>query len=87
MINSAWIAAGLASLVGFVLMYIDTKLFSEERSRFVYLRNMVLNGLLVGCATFLMGSPSITDGFKQSGGVMHTVSDLGESMLTGEPNF
>lgn len=85
--NSAVITGVISSIVTILFMYIDTKLFSEKRSKFVYFRNMLLNGMLVGSAVYLLGSPTLTSSVVQSGGSLTTISDLGESMIGGEATF
>ena len=66
-----------ASLLGLALMYLDTKLLDNPKSRATYIKGMVMSGLVTWAVLYFLEG-----GFGSSSG-----SYLHEEILTGPPDF
>lgn len=95
--QTALIYGFLTALVAFVLMYLDTRLLDNPKTKTDYLKGMGLVGSIVGIGIILIGEANFEQavgildiGGMGRGGVDDDYSGLAsnsESIMTGEPNF
>ncbi len=76
-----------ASLVCFVLMYLDSKLFDEPRTKTTYLKNMAMVGGIIAFGIHSIGEANFNKAIGMSSSNVTLMGDLGEQIATGEPNF
>jgi hypothetical protein len=90
--NSALIVSIVSSITAMLFMYMDTKILDNPKSKFTYLKNMILVGAISYAIVYFMGNPSLS----QIGGSVaelpyqgttSLVTDIGQEIMTGMPNF
>jgi hypothetical protein len=83
----------IAAVIAWFFMYLDTRLLDNPKTKTTYIKNMMLIGGIVGFGVHLIGEDTFKDSFGGqggSGGSGHKssyLSDYGEEMLTGNPDF
>lgn len=87
---SPLLVAILASLLALVIMYIDSKLFDNPKSRGTYIKNMVLVGSITGFFIYLIGSGikfdiELDSGFV--GNMSNMTGGINEEIMTGLPQW
>ena len=87
--NSALLVSVLTMFVTLVFMYLDSKLLDNPKSKFTYLKNMILVGGISYAIVYFMGNPSVP---SQLGGnapycATSVISSINEEIMTGLPNF
>lgn len=70
----------LAAILALVLMYLDTKILDNPKTKSTYVKGMIMTGLITGLIIYFIGS----DGLSSSTQYMPA---LNEEILTGPPNF
>lgn len=95
MISYILIACGVA-IITWLCIYLDGRLFDKPKKKMVYFKIISLNVLIVMCTVWILTWLSPSDNIKdvvQSGGSIKIegptveLKDIGETMLSGEPNF
>lgn len=72
----------LGSLLALVLMYIDTKLFDNPKTKANYVRGMLMVGFIVWLMVYFLEKGGFSSGESSS-----FMPNLNEEILTGPPNF
>lgn len=100
--NSALIVSVLSAVTACLFMYLDTKIFDSPKTKFTYFKNMILVAGISYAIVYFMGSPSLPQvGGNALAGAALTASaiapgpetttslitDIGQEMMTGMPNF
>ena len=99
--NSALIVSVLSAATTMLFMYLDTKIFDNPKTKFTYLKNMMLIAGISYAIVYFMGSPVLPQigggalagaALTASASVAPEVStslmtDIGQEMMTGMPNF
>ena len=74
----------LAALSASVFMYLDSKLFDEEKRKSTYFKNMVLCGGIAASTLYFLHGNSHSNLSTNSKSL---VGGINEEILTGIPNF
>ncbi len=94
--NSALIASVFSAIVTWLFMYLDTKIFDSPKTKFTYVKNMILVSGITYTIVYFMGSPNLPQiggsALKSSAAVSipettSLMTDIGQEMMTGMPNF
>lgn len=75
----------LASLLALGLMYLDTKLLDNPKSKVTYIKGMTMVGIITWLLLYF-----IEGGFgtgNQAGGAVRYLPGLHEEIITGPPDF
>lgn len=86
------IVAIIASLVTWLFMYIDARLFDTPRSKFTYFKNMVLVSCISVAIVYFMGGGLTVSKFQVGGGATALlnksyINGIDQEIFTGSPNF
>lgn len=87
MVIAPFIYAFIAGMVSLVFMYMDAKLFNEERTKGTYVKNVLLVMMIVWFVVFLLDVDSVKSTMSMVGNSVRVIPELGERMLTGAPDF
>lgn len=74
----------LAAILALGIMYLDTKLLDNPKSKATYIKGMTMTGAITGLIIYFMGGSS---GIASSSGGTHYFPGLSEEIITGPPNF
>lgn len=82
----------IASLITMVIMYLDSRLLDNPKTKATYLKNTTMVGMIVGLGVYLVGESRFTnlEIFNLYGGSHYytgSSSGLGEEIMTGFPDF
>jgi hypothetical protein len=82
----------IAGLITWFFMYLDTRLFDNNKTKGTYWKNIIFVSLLVTLGIRALGEVKFNEAFglaKLTGGAGHVdfLDGLGEEILTGKPNF
>ena len=72
----------LASFLALALMYIDTKLFDNPKTKSNYVRGMLMVGVIVWIVVYFLEKGGFSSGESSS-----FMPGINEEILTGPPNF
>ena len=76
------------SILMWALMYFDTKLFDQKKTKWTYFKNMLATGLLTTFALYLGKLVGTTSVAQMGGGLGTTyLPDVGQDILSGIPPF
>lgn len=80
------LVGAITAFVVMVVMYIDSKLFDEPKSKLTYIKNIILCVGVATGAVKLFGSTG-TDISGSIAGSKSLISGINEEILTGVPDF
>ena len=79
----------LMTMLMWILMYLDGKLFDHRKSKWTYIKNTLVT-VLLSCGSLYLGQLIGTNPFRNTGmfssGTTY-LSDVGQDILSGPPAF
>ena len=84
--SSLYLYPLIAAIVAFVFMYLDTRIFDNKKTKMTYIKNTFLVGFIVWIIMFILD----IDSTKQVPFLeeqIKSIPEIGESMLSGLPDF
>ena len=85
------ICYGLAgAFLSWIIMWLDTKLLDNPKPKGLYLKNMIMVGLVTALIVSFIGEQNLGHRKMIGGGSvvgLSYISDIGEEIITGPPTF
>jgi len=86
MFNYIFVSA-IVMVIMLVLMYLDTKLFDDHKSKLTYFKNLTATALLASASIYLGGLFGSVPNIMSSGPGTTYLADVGQHIINGSPNF
>lgn len=84
----------IAALITWFVMFLDTKLLDNPKTKGTYLKNMFFVAILVISGIYMIGEEKFgypdmgfSGGYQRGGRQRDYMNTLGEEIMTGDPNF
>ena len=75
----------IASILALGLMYLDTKLLDNPKTKATYVKGMIMVGLITSLAVYFLEGGGFTG--SGNGASMQYLPGLSEEIITGPPTF